>query len=279
MIKGRLPLLVGALAIVLAFMWMLGRCSRERDAAFVQTDVRPGGDTVVVAIEMSPLLYSRHADSVAGLDYEILSRVAAAHGLPVRFRPFVPLHFALSGLESGEFDAVIAALPATVQTREKYNMTDGVYTGRQALVQLRDSASGRGEITSQEQLAGRDVWLVEKSPYADRLVNLGAELGDTIFVHASPEYSAEHLCLLTASGEIPRAVVDEATARRIAADYPALDVSVPVSFNQFQSWAVRKAELRDSLNAWLDEFRHTAAYDSLLAKYGAAPVPAPVSAK
>jgi len=72
---------------------------------------------------------------------------------------------------------------------------------------------------------------------------------------------------LTASGEIERAVVDEKTARRLAADYPMLDVSVPVSFNQFQSWAVGCPALRDSLNVWLDEFRRTSAYDSLLVRY------------
>lgn len=266
-IKGRMPLLIGLLTVILAMMWALGQCSHRRDAVFAQADKKADGDTMTVAIEMSPLLYQRKGDSISGLDYEIVRMLSDMHGKPVKFRPFVPLHFALDGLSSGKFDVVIAALPATERTRREYNMTDAVYTGRQALVQLRDS-SGRAHITSQEQLAGHHVWIVEKSPYADRLKNLGAELGDTIYVHSLPEYSAEHLCLLTASGEIERAVVDEKTARRLAADYPMLDVSVPVSFNQFQSWAVGCPALRDSLNVWLDEFRRTSAYDSLLVRYG-----------
>ncbi|MDE6497090.1 MAG: transporter substrate-binding domain-containing protein [Muribaculaceae bacterium] len=268
-IKGRLPLLVGALAIVLALMWMLGRCSRQRQSDFAESpDVRPDGDTIVVAIEMSPLLYTRTADSITGLDYEIIRNVAAKHGLPVKFRPFVPLHYALDGLERGDYDVVVAALPATSETRSKYHMTDAVYTGRQVLVQRRDSASGKPHITSQEQLAGHKVWVVEDSPYKLRLANLGAELGDTIYVNTARDYSAEHLCMLTASGEIPRAVVDEATARRMAEHNDRLDVSVPVSFSQFQSWAVGRESLRDSFNLWLDEFSHTAAYDSLITCYG-----------
>lgn len=262
-----MPVLMGALALVLALLWMLGRCSHRPEGAFALADRHPAGDTINVAIEMSPLLYSRHGDSIVGLDYEIIRHIASAHGVPVNFRPFVPLHFALDGLETGQFDVVVAALPATTATRERYHMTNSVYTGRQALVQLRDSISGKPHIDSQEKLAGHRVWVVAKSPYADRLANLGAELGDTIYVESSPDYSAEHLCLLTASGQIPRAVVNEATARRIAADYPQLDVSVPVSFNQFQSWAVGREELRDSFNVWLDEFSKTAAYDSLVAKY------------
>jgi len=267
-IKGHLHLLVGLLALALAAMWMLGRCSHSRSAAFALDDRRPGGDTITVAIEMSPLLYELKTDSIAGLDYEIIRRISASHGLPVVFRPFVPLGFALDGLSTGKFDVVVAALPATSATRRQYNMTNSVYTSRQALVQLRDSVTGQAAIKSQEQLAGHDVWIVEKSPYADRLVNLGAEFGDTIYIHSSPEYSAEHLCLLTASGELPRAVVDEATARRLAAEYPSLDVSVPISFNQFQSWAVGRKSLRDSFNIWIDEFQSSAAYDSLLVKYG-----------
>lgn len=266
-IQRRMPLLVGVLALVLAAMWMLSRCSHERRATFALTDSRPGDDTLVVAIEMSPLLYTRSADSIAGLDYDIIRATAAAHGLPVRFRPFVPLHFALKGLENGDFDVVVAALPITERTQAAYNMTRPVYIGRQALVQRADTDAA-DYVRSQEQLAGKDVWLVAKSPYADRLTNLGAELGDTIYVHSSDEYSAEHLCLLTAAGKIPRAVVNEATARRMAADCPDLDVSVPVSFNQFQSWAVGREALRDSFNVWLDEFCHTAAYDSLLTRYG-----------
>lgn len=273
-LSSRLPLAVGVLAIVLASVWMLGRCSRaRRPISHRHAPMRPG-DTLNVAIERSPLLYTPQGDSVTGLDYEIIREIARAHGLQVRFHPFVPLRLALDGLSDGLFDVVVAAMPATTETRSRYNMTDGVYTGRQALVQRRDSATGRAHITSQEQLAGHRVWMVEKSPYASRMANLGAELGDTIYISSSPEYSAEHLCLLTASGDIPRAVVDEATARRIAADCPELDVSVPVSFSQFQSWAVRRESLRDSFNVWLAEFRATAPYDSLLAAYGAAPVPA-----
>ena len=263
-----MPVLIGALALVLAMMWMLGRCSHASGADFAIGNERAGADTVNVAIEMSPLLYMQNGDSVEGLDYEIIKTVAESHKLPVRFYPFVPLKHALDGLESGRYDVVVAALPATSETREKYNMTRGVYTGRQALVQLLDSVGARPEITSQEQLGGKEVWIVERSPYAGRLKNLGDELDDTIIVRSSPEYSAEHLCLLTATGQLPRAVVDEATARRMAQGDPRLDVSVPVSFSQFQSWAVRKEALRDSFDVWLEEFSRTETYDSLLTRYG-----------
>ena len=59
--------------------------------------------------------------------------------------------------------------------------------------------------------------------------------------------------ILTALGEIPRAVVNRATAESFRDRYPSLDLSVNISFNQFQSWALapRDSLLRDSLNLWL----------------------------
>ncbi len=45
-----------------------------------------GGDTLAVAIEMSPLTYNfAHGDSAAGFDYEIISDFAADRGIPVTF--------------------------------------------------------------------------------------------------------------------------------------------------------------------------------------------------
>ena len=47
--------------------------------------------------------------------------------------------------------------------------------------------------------------------------------------------------------------MNESVARELAADYPNLDFSVPVSLSQFQPWILRKGSeaLRDSLNARL----------------------------
>ena len=59
--------------------------------------------------------------------------------------------------------------------------------------------------------------------------------------------------MLTALGKIPMAVVSHATASALGRSYPLLDYSVPVSLNQFQSWALapRDSVLRDSISAWL----------------------------
>ena len=124
-------------------------------------------------------------------------------------------------------------------------------------------------MTSQEQLIGDTVWVAEGSPFNTRLRNMIRELGDSIVVVSEPGYSSEHLAIRTALGEVKQAVVNEAVARHIAKRYPCLDISTPISFNQFQVWAVAPGDtvLLDSLNVWVNEFKKTPQYRALADKY------------
>ena len=55
----------------------------------------------------------------------------------------------------------------------------------------------------------------------------------------------------------------------MAKRYPAIDVSTAVSFNQFQSWVLKKdnRQLADSLNRWLSDVRTTSAFKELYKRY------------
>lgn len=258
MIRGRMPVLVSLLILLLAGMWSLRRCSGRGMAR------HPAGDTLVVAIEVSPLSYSLAGDTVSGFDYEMLSDIARLHGVPVVFHPFVPLKHAFEGLHRGDFDIVAASMPSTSELKKYFRMTDAVYIDRQVLVQRAGP-----DITDRLGLVGDTVWLAEGSPNAARLRNMARELGDSIYVRQETGYSSELLVMLVAIGEIPRAVVPERVAWRLAPQYPGIDISTPVSFNQFQAWAVGSAdeELQDSLNRWIGQYKATPAYQRLVEKY------------
>jgi len=64
-------------------------------------------------------------------------------------------------------------------------------------------------------------------------------------------------------------LADSVTGLPIAKDYPQLDLSLTLQFNQFQSWAVsyRNPVLLDSLNVWIDCFKSTQAFDILVNRY------------
>ncbi len=265
--KGRLPIVVTIVIMVLAMAGLWRRCSTST-STLANDFVKPAGDTLSVAIEMSPLTYTLSNDTPRGFDYEILRDMTAAHGVVPKFYPVSELATAFQGLYDGEFDVVVASMPSTSALKEYFPLTDAVYIDKQVLVQLGDSTSDK-YIKSQEQLIGDTVWIAEGSPFRTRLANMTRELGDSIYVATKSGYSAEHLTIMTAMGEIPRAVVGEAVAKRIAADYPSLDISTPISLSQFQCWAVAPGDstLLDSLNTWLEEFRATPTFEKLAEQY------------
>ena len=73
-----------------------------------------------------------------------------------------------------------------------------------------------------------------------------------------------------AHDDIDYTVCDANIARQYSADYPQLDFSKKLSFNQFYSWAVHKSStgLLRELNEWLDKYKKTDEYRELLKKYG-----------
>lgn len=268
-IKGKLPILISLLILVLAFMWLVGRCSRNNENTIVQQFQRPGNDTLSIAIELSPTSYAFVGDSATGFDYEILKVISRQHNLPIKFQPFAPLDYALNGLRSGDFDVVVANIPAAYDLKKEFNLTNDIFVDRQVLVRLKDDSHKNNPHAALMQLLRDTVWISASSPFRERLSNLSQELGDTIYIMSDPEYNSEHLVLLTALGEIKQAVVNESVAKKLSADYPDIDISIPISMTQFQPWIVSKYKenLRDSLNNWIEEYKTTPEYQKLVEKY------------
>lgn len=248
-------------------MWSLAKCSHpapKTDASIAVT--KSGGDTLDIGIEISPLSYSLAGDSVCGLDYELIDSIMTRNGRPYKLHPFAPVDYALAKLREGTFDIVVGSLVSTSTLKQDFLLTRDVYLDREVLVQRRgDSAFRNGA----EELAGDTVWLAAGSPFVQRLANLAVELGDTIYIEQPAGRTAEHLVMMVAKGVIPRAVVNEGVAKRMATRYDNIDFSTPVSFTQFQVWALAgdNTALRDSLDAWITRFMDTPGYCSVTDKY------------
>lgn len=265
--KAIAPVVVAFIIVALAAVGFW-RKNNIADSSVAIEYAKPGGDTLTVAIEMSPLSYFLANDTAEGFDYEVLKDIARIHRKPVKFIPFANLDKAFAGLYDNKYDVLVAAVPATSNIKKYFEVTTPVYLDRRVLVQLRDSA-GNVPVSSQEQLMGDSVWIAKGSPAIIRLRNMAKELGDSIYIRTIPDKSPEHLAIMTALGQIPRAVVSESVAKRIATDYPGLDYSTPISFNQFQCWAVApdNPELVDSLNSWLQSFTATQQFADIKNKY------------
>lgn len=264
--KLQMTLLVVLLAVAVMAMIMLPKCSHRQATkpSIHPGDVKSGGDTIDVAIEISPLSYRLNGDTVTGLDYALIKEVMRIGNRPVKFHPFAPLKYAIQGLENGIFDLVVSSLPSTSELKSKYMLTDPVYLDREVLVQLYDNEH---IVKAPEDLGGDTVWIAAGSPFASRIRNLSAEIGDTIHIVEATGRTAEHLVMLVARGEIPRAVVNEGLARQMKTTaYPNIDIETHISFTQFQTWLLTSNNrvLRDSINTWLDSLRRTPVYDCIV---------------
>lgn len=131
---------------------MMRRCKEDSGASIAMQYVKPGGDTLAVAIEMSPLTYSLHNDTAEGFDYQILRDITAEHGIVAKFYPVANLEDAFRGLYSHTYDLLVGSLPSTNTLKHHFPVTDAVYLDKQVLVQRRDSIGGRGPVTTQNQL-------------------------------------------------------------------------------------------------------------------------------
>lgn len=261
-------LLIGAVA----FMAMLRGCSSSANETALKIAGKSGGDTIDVAIDYSPMsMYSTDADTLGGLNYDIMRRVADIAALPVKYHPLTSMEEAMNGLEDGLYDIVVADIPMTLDFQQRYRFSEPVYLDRQVLMQHVDTTAGADNerISTVLDLAGRHVWVVANTPIEDRLHNLSAEIGDTIYVERSTEYGAELLALLTSIGEIRLCVINEQVAKAMAKDSPTVRVSTGVSFTQFQAWAMRNGDedLALRVDSALVQFKSTPEYESLIRRY------------
>lgn len=251
--KGSTLFYIILLAGALALMLFARQCSARRIGP--APDNFAGGDTINIAIELSPSGLSLEGDSLSGEFYLRLRDLFGAHSVPVKFHPYTRTEDALEWLEKGRVRIIAGDLPVTSEARRDLIFVKPLAIDRQVLVQLPDTIDGelRLPVANQFDLAGKEVYVTANSPYVQRLVNLSKEIGDTIIVRSDSIYSSEQLVILTATRRIPRAVVSRATAVKLAPHYPALDHSVAISLNQFRSWALapRDSILRDTIDSWL----------------------------
>lgn len=250
--KGSLRLYVALLLAAVLAMFSVRQCSssrigpREYHAA--------GGDTVNIAIEVSPMGVVLSGDTLSGPYYDMVRRVFDGYGREVKFHPFTRLSDAMEWLREGRCRMVVAEIPVTAALNEEYIFVDPGVVDRLVLVQLADSA-GNKPVMTQTDLGGKTLWVSKGSPAVMRIQNLSHEIGDTIIVKEDPEYGAEALGMLVALGELPGGltVMSRSVADSLKVRYPRLDVSVEVSFNQYKGWALMPADslLRDSVSSAL----------------------------
>jgi membrane-bound lytic murein transglycosylase F len=172
-------------------------------------------------------------------------------------------------LEEGSCDLLALDLTVTRSRQEHLLFTEPHSRTRQMLVQRNHTGgAAAGPVRSQLDLAGKTIHVQKNSAFAGRLYSLMEEIGSGIHI-VEVEETVEQLIEKVARGEIDFTVSDEHLARLHRNYFRNLDVSLPLSFEQNLSWAVRPGSdsLAAAVNRWMVSFRETAQYAAIYSKY------------
>ncbi len=270
---GRLALYIVLLIGAFAVMAMLKNCGKHEVPILPEANAttgKSGGDTLDVAIEYSPVSYYTYADTLGGLNYDLLRLVSKRMNRPMKFHSVVTLSKALDNLENGTYDLLAGEVANTSDTQKRFLCSDVVFLDKQVLVQRKD-ARGHTRVKSQLDLAGKTVWIVKGSPMQERVEALSREIGDTIHIKAESHYGPEQLFLKVVTREIDYAVINSLIAHQLAKKYEGkVDVSRDISFSQLQSWVMKKSDkkLCKEINEQIKAIKaDSLVYHSLLRKY------------
>lgn len=253
------------LVATLFVMASLRTCGSGDDAPSQPSQQRC--DTLTIAIVYSPLSYYTYDDTLGGLNYDILRRMAADLDRPVKFVPVVSIDRSLRALRDGGID-LFASLPVTAAMKRDYLFTEGVYTDRQVLVQRR-LPDGSLRAASVLDLAADTIHIEKNSAARERLENMAREIGADITITSHTDLSDEYLVLKVLNGDFRYAVVNGRMAAIMAAKHPQLSVDTQIGFTQFQAWLTRRSDTRllETVDRWLTDFKQTDDYATLLRRY------------
>lgn len=262
---------------------IVSSCKHNPDSSHNNSSVSLDIDSImkrgklVAVTDFNSTNYFLYKGEPMGFHYELLRAFTEHLGIDLEIITENHLEHAFNFLNTGEADLIAIGLTISSSRKKEISFTKPILETRQVLVQrkprswrsMTEESLGRHLVRNQLDLAGKTVYVQERSIHFDRLQTLADEIGDTINIIAVP-YETEDLIKNVAKGEIDYTVCDENIAMVNATYYPEIDINTPVSFPRNIAWGVRKnnsGKLLNELNSWIDSYRKTSSYALLYAKY------------
>lgn len=262
--------IMGVIAVALSAVLFKPRSQSEPASAprSYEEIIRSG--VLRAVTEYNSISFHVEGDSINGLHYELLYAFAQSKGLKAEITPEMSIGKRSQGIQDGTFDILANHVLISSDRQDSLLMTEPILLSRQLLIQRKpENEHDSTYIRSLLELANKTVHIVKGSPSILRIRNLSNEIGDTIYIQEIDRYGQEQLLAMVANGDIDYAVCDESIARNATDDLSRLDLETPISFSQFYSWGVHPTNtvLLDSLNAWLEHYKQTPAFQQLIKKY------------
>ncbi|MBV9926227.1 MAG: transporter substrate-binding domain-containing protein [Acidobacteria bacterium] len=254
-------------------------------------ELRQKGELTVLAPYNSTTYFVYRGEPL-GYEYELLRAFAESEGLKLKMVVVTDPKSLLPLLNSGEGDLAAARLVPTPETEAQAAFTRALYQTEPALVQQAEPPQAASDVaekamapgpadpapevdiparlvTAPAQLAGKQVDLPEKSPYAHTLVELSDEIDGDIHVVELGEVQDEALAQKIARGEVEFTVMQANLAALKEAEFSNLKVKPVVGRKHNVAWAVRRnsPELLAELNRWIEDKQNEGLCARLYKKY------------
>ena len=194
---------------------------------------------LVVLTLNSSTSYFNYRGEPMGFQYELAEQFARSLGVKLRMETAKNTHDLVHKLLTGEGDLIAYNLPITKEFKDSVEFCGEDIITHQVLVQR--NSNKVPPLQNVTELIGKEVY-VKPGKYLDRLINLDKELGGGILIHKveNDSVTTEDLIMQVSNGTIDYAVCDNDLAKLNKTYYPNLNISMPISFDQRASWAVRK---------------------------------------
>lgn len=253
------------LLVSLACFWS---CTNQKVDSYDFEQIKASGELTIITLSGSTS-YFIYKDEPMGYDYDLAKEFCDHYNLKLNVKVAENSTRLVEMLESGEGDLI--AYPVPVQNDLKDSI---IYCGleqisHQVLVQRKVEKDSM--VVDVPQLIGKEVYVKHNTKYYQRLVDLDSELGGGVIIKdvEKDTVTVEDLIGMVANKSINYTVSDEYIARLNKTYFKNIDISVPVSFEQRSSWAVRKDMplLAKALNEWFDENNKKPNYVATTKKY------------
>jgi len=261
--------MMGILAATVSFLFLKPGKTEEKTTVRSYEQIIQSGILKAVT-EYNAFSFHAEEDTISGFHYELLKAFARSKNLKLEVIPEMSLEKRQEGINDGSYDILANNVLKTEREEDTILYSHPILLSKQVLVQRNAQEKNDAHyIYSLLDLSHKTVHIVKDSPFIHRIRNLSNEIGDTIYIQEIDKYGPEQLIAMVANGDIDYAVCDESIVLASINNFPQIDIETAISFTQFYSWGVNKknTELLDSLNAWIDAFKQTPAFEELNNKY------------
>jgi len=253
------------LFFLFAVMTCKNKPASQETVAHDLDQIKDSGELVVLTL-YSSISYFNYRGQEMGFQYELSEQFAKSLGVKLRVEVASSVSQMIDMLLAGEGDLIAYHLPITKERKDSLFFCGEDVITHQVLVQ----PSGRNVLNDVTELIDKDIY-VKPGKYYNRLVNLNNELGGGIRIHKveNDSITSEDLIAQVSQGKIPYTISDNDVAQLNKTYYPNLNISLPVSYDQRASWAVRQdcPKLAEAANAWHKENQTSPEYTASMKRY------------